>query len=334
MDKPRVDDILKVKFERVQGEAYRGAVLDIGLQGSWCDHSVLRPAIDFDGKLFRMWFVGQTKTLDSGVPYGIYERIGLAVSADGIRWKVGNDGRPVFGLARSGNPDRKGVSHPFVLRSGDKYMMWYGFIDGRLGEDIGHMGSDRRVERIGLVAGYDGIHWEQVTDEETVLDVGPLGSIDSIQATGMHVIKKDDTYIMWYGAYNGRHQIGIATSTDGIHWEKANGGQPVSGLIGEHVLRPSVYFDGCTYLMFYGRRHNKRWTMFAAISTDGVNWQPAWDDQPLLGPPHRIISPLHHQPFPRGITPQPGPGWSSRVEASGCGTAPREMTRSRMNALV
>ena len=123
MDKPSVDDILKVKFERVQGETYRGAVLDIGPEGSWYAYSVLRPAIDFDGELFRMWFVGQTRTSDVGVPYGVYERIGHAVSEDGIRWRIANNGRPVLGPPHPGRPDRKGVSHPFVLRSGDKYLM-------------------------------------------------------------------------------------------------------------------------------------------------------------------------------------------------------------------
>ena len=54
--------------------------------------------VDFDGELYRMWFVGGQKTSDAGVPYGDYERIGLATSTDGIHWTKTNGGQPVTGL--------------------------------------------------------------------------------------------------------------------------------------------------------------------------------------------------------------------------------------------
>ena len=60
-----------------------------------------------------------------------------------------------------------------------------------------------------------------------VLDIGPKGSSDSIQATGMHVLRIDNKFVMWYGAYNGLHTLAMATSPDGLRWTKVNGGKPV-----------------------------------------------------------------------------------------------------------
>jgi len=66
----------------------------------------------------------------------------------------------------------------------------------------------------------------------------------------------------------------VAKSFDGIHWTKENGGRPVSGLLGDEQLGPSVYFDGQRYLLFYSTVVNQQWVMFAASSPDGVNWLP------------------------------------------------------------
>jgi len=48
--------------------------------------------MEFDGKTWRMWFVGLSMTKDPGIPYGFTERIGLATSRDGVRWKNANEG--------------------------------------------------------------------------------------------------------------------------------------------------------------------------------------------------------------------------------------------------
>jgi len=271
---PPVENILQAQFTRVKGNAQKNSVLDVGGPESWYSDIVSLPTVDFDGKAFRMWFTGAAKTDDPSIPYGSYEQIGLAISLDGINWTVANDGKPVFTPQEMDGFDRKGVTHPNVLRVGEKFLMWYGGIDGTLAKDLGLERGNVRVERIGLAISEDGIQWKRANGGNPVLDIGPPGSIDSVQATGMHVLMIKKEFVMWYGAYGGQHKLGIATSFDGIHWTKENGGRPVSGLLGEEQLGPSVYFDGHRYLLFYSTVVNQQWVMFAASSPDGVNWLP------------------------------------------------------------
>ena len=281
---PSVDDILKQRFQRVAGTAYGGAAIDPGAPGAWYDGYLSGSTVCYDGKLYRMWFVGATKTNDSSVPYGYIERLGLATSVDGLAWTIANDGKPVFDLGPAGSFDAKGIAHPYVLRVGDKYMMWYGGVSGQAAQDIGLGPAHVRIERVGLATSTDGIHWQRENGGKPVMDIGPKGSIDSIQATGMQVLRIDDKFVMWYGAYGGSHTLGIATSPDGIHWTKGNGGNSLTGLKGQQQLGPSVYFDGRKYLMLYQTIDGGGWNCFAAVSDNGVDWKPAWDNKPLLGP--------------------------------------------------
>ena len=87
------------------GGAAQGAVLDTGPPDSWYSGTVGMPTVHFDGKLYRMWFVGDEPTKDSGAPYRIYQRIGLAISKDGLHWRVANEGKPVLDLGPKGSAD-------------------------------------------------------------------------------------------------------------------------------------------------------------------------------------------------------------------------------------
>lgn len=284
-----INSILTANFKRVAGTETGGASIYPDATSTWFDHTVGSPTVDFDGKTWRMWFVGLSMTDDPGIPYGFNERIGLATSSDGVRWKISNAGRPVLDYGAKGRFDDAGLSHPFVLRVGDQYMMWYGGIDGRTGKDVGVDPAHVRVEQIGLATSTDGIHWKRANNGEPVLSIGSKGSIDSVQATGCHVIRRGDEFVMWYGAYNGTHTIGLATSTDGIYWQKQNGGRSLPGLHGGKQLGPSVYFDGRRYLMLYNTTRKTpnggtQWTLYAATSKNGIQWKPARDNNPLLGP--------------------------------------------------
>ncbi|HMC65823.1 MAG TPA: hypothetical protein VKI65_12870 [Gemmataceae bacterium] len=205
-----VDDLVKARFHRVPGKAYGGASFDTGGSGSWYEHYASSPTVEYDGDTYRMWFVGGAPTKHPGVPYGFYERIGLATSTDGINWQIANDGKPVLDAGPVGSPDAKGLAHPYVLRVGEKFLMWYGAIDGKQASDLGLSPGHVRVERICLATSTDGIRWKRENQGKPVLDIGPKGSIDSIQATGMHVLKIGSRFVMWYGAYNGRHTSGRA----------------------------------------------------------------------------------------------------------------------------
>ena len=286
---PTVAELTQAQFKRVEGPETGGAALFPNPTTSWYDLGLGMPTVDFDGALYRMWFVGHKMTNEPGIPYGMEERIGLATSSDGIRWTIANEGKPVLDFGPAGKFDDAGVAHPFVLRGDAGFTMWYGGIDGRTAGDIGAAPANVRIERIGMATSTDGIHWTRANGGEPVLDIGTAGSVDNIQATGCDVMRQGDGFVMWYGAYNGTHTIARATSSDGIHWTKADDGQSVKGLTGSGQLGPSVYFDGQKYLMLYEyvvktESGGGLWKTFAATSLDGTNWKPAYGDQPLLGP--------------------------------------------------
>jgi len=285
----QVEEILAAPFKRVAGPETGRASFYPDDASTWCDHTVGSPTVDFDGKTWRMWFVGMSRTDDPGIPYGFAERIGMATSDDGIHWNIANQGRPVLDYGAQGKFDDAGLSHPFVLRVGEQYLMWYGGIDGRTGKDVDVEPAHVRVEQVGLATSRDGIHWQRANNGNPVLSIGAKGSIDSIQATGCHVIRQGDRFLMWYGAYNGTHTLGLAASHDGIQWSKENDGRSLSGLMGPKQLGPSVHFDGTRYLMLYNTirmtpNGGTHWTLYAATSADGVHFQPALENKPLLGP--------------------------------------------------
>jgi hypothetical protein len=82
---------------------------------------------------------------------------------------------------------------------------------------------------------------------------------------------------MWYSAYAVKynHTIGIARSLDGIHWERENEGQPVTGLSPAIAYAPTVIRWRGQYLMLYtGAFPTRRtWGIFGAISRDGISWR-------------------------------------------------------------
>ena len=287
---PTVDQIIAAGFKRVPGPGMGGSVMDIGPKGSWYSATAYAPTVLFDGKIFRMWFVGSSKTEDTTYPYQQIDMLGLATSPDGLNWTVANDGKPVMTPGPEGSPDDRGISHPYVLKVGDKYWLWYAAIDGKAAGDLGLKPEHVRVERICLATSPDGINWTRENGGKPVLDIGRPGSIDSIQVDGPSVLKIKDKFVMWYGAYNGKHSLGIAESKDGIHWTKGNGGKSLPGLTGNEQLGPIVYFDGKRYLLLYedNRGENNAGpslNIYAATSNDGIKWKSEYGGRPVLSPP-------------------------------------------------
>ncbi|GAB3563403.1 beta-xylosidase [Amycolatopsis endophytica] len=91
---------------------------------------------------------------------------------------------------------------------------------------------------------------------------GNPGQFDGVHACDPSVIRVDGTYYLYYTGAAGDHalgnSIGLATSTDGITWQRVNGGRPIvdpahdthrDNLYG--AGQPAVvYLDGWFYLMF------------------------------------------------------------------------------------
>ena len=141
-------------------------------------------------------------------------------------------------------------------------------------------------------------------DPEPVLSPGPNGAWDDIQVAGPNVLKSGDTYLMYYDAAGDGSQsmIGMATSMDGVQWEKHNDpatedqafaeSDPVlevssEGWDSKRVIDPNVIVTLEGYEMIYlatsgsGKFAPGEFAFGLATSTDGIQWTKS-DMNPLL----------------------------------------------------
>ena len=276
-------------FHRVAGSAGQGACLTTGKPGSWHARYVGSPTVVYDGTTYWMWFNGGQITADAEYPYKVIEQIGGATSSDGLHWTALNEGKPVLTLGAAGSADHRGLAHPYVLKVGKRFLMWYGAIDGRSGNDLGITPGHVRVEQMCLASSLDGVHWKRENGGHPVMPLGEKGSVDSLQVTGMHILRipigQQHVFRMWYGAYNGNHRLAVAESPDGVRWKRLFAGQPISGLRGgsQGQLGPSVHFDGRRYFLLYCGDVGNEWKTYSAVSDDGFHFQQLNNGQPVLG---------------------------------------------------
>jgi sucrose-6-phosphate hydrolase SacC (GH32 family) len=151
---------------------------------------------------------------------------GSALSVNGAVWYwyvAGPRERPRIGLARNWRKearpvletgpymswDEYAVADPYVIRIGSTFYMYY-------------LGQDRAArQRIGVARSEDGVRWRKLTSNP-VLEIGPPGSIDE-NGLGEPAVWQQHGY--YWMLYTGRgagevRRLGIARSTDGIHWSR------------------------------------------------------------------------------------------------------------------
>ena len=122
-------------------------VLELGPWGSWDERGVGDPhVIRADGK-FYMFYLGQDR--------GRRQRLGLAVSDDGVAWaKLRSN--PVLDAGADGAFDEQGLGEPAVWASHGYWWMLY-------------TGRDRTENRrIGLARSADGVTWARYSDRPVI----------------------------------------------------------------------------------------------------------------------------------------------------------------------
>lgn len=135
------------------------------------------------------------------------------------------DSDPVLLPGSVGEWDEQQVLAPHVLQSVDGYIMYY-------------TGTDKAgKQQVGMATSTDGIAWTKYNDSSTadspqlesdpVLQPAEKGSWDGSWAHQPRVIKTDENWVMFYrgtqDANGGKMALGLATSEDGIHWNKFAG---------------------------------------------------------------------------------------------------------------
>ena len=253
---------------QTEWEKYPGnPVLDLGPNGAWDDYYAYFPDVFFDGIEYKMWYTGND---------GSKRRIGYATSPDGIVWTK-YPGNPVLDLGPSGTWDDSHIKAPRVLFNGTEYKMWY------VGQDVSH-------KRIGYATSPDGIVWTKYPGNP-VLDLGPSGEWDDRNVYEHCILVAGAEYKIWYSGSDGLNQrIGYATSPDGIVWTKYSGNPlvdlgPIGSWEDNHVIAPSILFDGSEYKMWYQGNDGLNWRIGFATSEDGLVWVKS-DVNPVidLGP--------------------------------------------------
>lgn len=152
------------------------------------------------------------------------QQIGVATSSDGKHWTK-HPGNPVV----TDEPISWWTRYtrtPAVLYDGKLFRMWY------------NMGMDE----IGYATSADGLHWEPYSDLPVVSP--SVEGWDSASMNHLDVIWHDGRYWMFYMGSSQNYitslSIGMATSTDGIHWTKYPG-NPVL------TMGRAAWKSGCLY---------------------------------------------------------------------------------------
>ncbi|MFA5094088.1 MAG: LamG-like jellyroll fold domain-containing protein, partial [Candidatus Omnitrophota bacterium] len=214
-----------ITFTKVQDSC-----LGLGAAGKFDNTYIQTPCVIKDdsesdpSKRYKMWYGGYA-TIGVGA-----WRIGYATSADGITWtrQTGpNTGGSVIDIGVSGDPDSTGVMHPWVIKDGSTYKMWY-------------MGTNGIGYHLIYTWSTDGVNWcdEYGASNKVLAKYSGTDPFDSHSMYWPTVIKDGSLYKMWYTGYgtgvssstalnNSYYRIGYAISYDGIHWATMNG--PLTG---------------------------------------------------------------------------------------------------------
>ncbi len=223
------------------------------------------------GDAYWMWY-GDAPRPGTG-PGATPDQVNLAFSDDGLSWRRYED-NPIF-FPQPGTWYSSLITHLTILQEGGRFRAWF----------TGGTGFDQNPP-IGYAESADGISWSPAS--EPVMDVGPPGSWDSALVAPGAVLREGKEYRMYYwGGSNfdfSTWKIGLATSDDGLHWEKHPSNPIFEGDLDSWdwgVLEPNIVKLGGTYYMLYqGNGDGAR--IGLATSPDGISWQRV-GEEPFFG---------------------------------------------------
>jgi predicted GH43/DUF377 family glycosyl hydrolase len=253
-------------------EARADPVLSRGA-GDWDSSDVLNPSVIRQGEAYYNFYSGfDGKTWATG----------LAVSADGVRWR--KEGRLL-------SPDPNTWEGNYWAANGSAVSE---------ASEIQYYYQAGQPPQIGLARSSNGHQWQR--HGPPVLPAGPRGAWDERGVGDPYVIRLGASYYMFYlGQDRARRQrLGLAKSEDGLTWYKLRRNPILElgeyGSFDENGLgEPAVWAARGYYWMLYtGRDRNEVRRLGMARSRDGVTWEklPAevfggeqsWDSKVVCDP--------------------------------------------------
>jgi predicted GH43/DUF377 family glycosyl hydrolase len=205
----------------------------------------------YDDNIYKMWFSGLA---NSSVTYVFF-----ATSSDGLSWEK-NSHNPVIIPSGNGSWNSGRISAGPVIKDSTQYKMYYHTFANE--NDIWH---------IGLATSTDGIAWQK----HPVPSLS--GDINRSRVVASHIEKIGSIYFMYYTSWDQpfNYDIRLATSIDGIDWEKY-GNEPILSATedweGNGVLYPTVIKENGVFKMIYQNGLSNNTSFGFAYSTDGIHW--------------------------------------------------------------
>lgn len=239
-----------IAWQKVPGAGPGGAVLGLDAPGTFDQRGNFTVTAFKDGDTYRLYYGGADTFGPCQGINSAHWRIGLAQSTDGLNWTrvAGDQGGAILDIGPPGNFDDYLTYRPFVLKDGATYRMWYNGSTKPFNCPDGILANNRRI---GYADSPDGVHFTRHYDGDgegnSVLPLGPPGSIDAQQVGYVWVIKDGAEYKMFYSANDANNfwRVALAVSTDARHWTKVPG-KLAGGAILD--LGPAGAFDvACAY---------------------------------------------------------------------------------------
>eukprot|EP00434_Breviolum_minutum_P012551 symbB.v1.2.011057.t1/scaffold728.1/size168468/5 len=206
-----------LKWRRCKGPLEGGAVLDPSEDAFDAVHVGVGDVVELpNGTLWMYYFGGG---LDGLPNEGIQMQIGLATSEDGLHWQRACNGQPVMSPGE-GDFDALFVAWPRVLPpwvtkdvKGIPKNQWY------MSYHTAKFDAAGLRWTAGAAFSEDGIHWKKAGP---ALGPSTSGSWDACGVGVRHLVVKDGALTMLYEAVDeaGDHACGLATSKDGITWQR------------------------------------------------------------------------------------------------------------------
>jgi predicted GH43/DUF377 family glycosyl hydrolase len=167
-----------------------GVAIDAGFAGDTDDYGVESPCVVRTPAGYLMVYAGSD---------GDVTRLHMATSPDGGRWVAQGT------IMQRGREDAVGATHPCLVVTGERWWLFFSGYDGS---------NDNRRAAILAAISRSGASWDRVG---TVLEPAE----GELATSHPCVLEISRVFRMFYASDDGkRTQIALATSTDGIVWDR------------------------------------------------------------------------------------------------------------------
>ena len=203
------------------------------------------PTVIYEDGLLKLW-------LGSG-------SVDHYTSAHGDDWTL--VGEHVLTAGDAGDFDDLSLLYPSVVAIDDGYVMLY-------------TGFDGAVFRIGRATSTDGIDWAKDAASPVIVP-GDGDDFDNQAVAQTALARAGSGWLAWYGGYDtsqsnpGPYRVGLATSDDGVSWQKAGVSLDLSadGLDAWSTRDAAVAFhDGAWRMVYTGMAPDSRYRLMSATS--------------------------------------------------------------------